>query len=93
MIQLFLWSIFQYISHLSASHRVSQNVNFLLINGMKIGHSAIDFFLISNSKSVSVKDPVFHNLLVKESLIFSHAKGDPFPSVFEGGFRKKLIDS
>ena len=60
---------------------------------MKIGHSAIEFFLISFPGICINLGPRFHNLLVKESLIFSHAKGDLFPSVFGVGFRKKLINS
>ncbi len=57
---------------------------------MKISHSATEFFLISFPGICIKLGPRFHNLLVKESLIFSHAKGDLFPSVFEGGFHKKL---
>jgi len=60
---------------------------------MKIGHFAIEFFLISFPEICINSGPRFHNLLVKESLIFSHAKGDLFPSVFEAGFRKTLTNS
>jgi len=50
---------------------------------MKIDHSASDFFLISNPESVSVKNPVFITLFVKESLIFYCVKGESFSSIFE----------
>ena len=80
-------------THLSAIHGVSQNVNFLLINGIQNAHYAPDFVLISFPEICINSGPRFHNLLVKESLIFSHAKGDLFPSVFEVGFRKELTNS
>jgi len=60
---------------------------------MKIGHSATEFFLISFPEISINLGPRFHNLLVKESLIFSHAKGDFFPSIFGAGFRKELINN
>jgi len=77
--------------HLPASHGVSPRVNFLLINGIKIVHSAIDFFLISFPGICIDLGPRFHNLDVKESIEFFTCERGFFPSFFRGGFRNSQL--